>query len=71
LPLGIKTGGFAIDSAFFTFAWYLLFGIAAIPIWLRQSRRARHGECIRCGYDQRGNRHGLCTECGEQVRTTL
>lgn len=67
LPLGIRAGGFAIDSVSFALAWYLLFGIAAIPICLRQFRRRGRGQCIWCGYDLRGSRHNRCTECGVQI----
>jgi len=68
LPLGIRAGGFALDTVLFALSWYLLFGFAAIPIWLRQCRRKRRGECIWCGYDLRGSSHNRCTECGAKIR---
>ena len=34
---------------------------------IRARRRAR-GECLRCGYDLRGNISGVCPECGGRVR---
>jgi len=71
LPLAIKVGGFAIDTLLFTFAWYLIFGIAAIQIWLHQFRRSKRGECIRCGYDLRESRHNRCPECGVQISASL
>ena len=33
----------------------------------RRRHRARHGLCLRCGYDLRGNVSGVCPECGHRA----
>ena len=60
--------------------WFFLGLFAVYPaVFLLNTRRRRRrqrlerGQCVRCGYDLRGNESGACPECGEptedQVRT--
>ena len=45
----------------------LLFGAAAVVLWLVERRcRPRPGRCA-CGYDLTGNTSGRCPECGRVV----
>lgn len=41
--------------------------VLTIPRRLRSRRRRQQGECIRCGYDLRGNVTGRCSECGSDI----
>jgi hypothetical protein len=60
LPLRPVWSGFAIDSAIYGAAlWVLCLG----PVTGRRLFRWRRGACTRCGYDLRGTR-GRCPECG-------
>ena len=34
---------------------------------IRRRRRRSRGECVRCGYDLRGNESGACPECGTTI----
>ncbi len=58
-----------------TYAWHM--AAPAIPAamlamywglspWVRKWYRRRHGLCLRCGYDLRGNESGRCSECGTE-----
>lgn len=60
LPATPIWSGLAVNTAFWAAAWWLLLGA---PRQLRRWRRARRGECVRCGYDLRGVA-GVCPECG-------
>ena len=31
---------------------------------VRCRQRKKHGQCVKCGYDLRGNVSGICPECG-------
>lgn len=35
----------------------------------RWQERTRHGQCVACGYDLRGNTSGHCPECGQPAHT--
>lgn len=59
----------------FSFVYPLIIAIvlAVYPVQvlirgpLRRWRWVRHGLCIACGYDLRGNESGVCPECGTDV----
>jgi hypothetical protein len=48
------------------FAWAMssIPGILNLRRRLRERRRARAGQCLRCGYELRGNPSDRCPECG-------
>lgn len=53
----------AIPLAYVTLASAIM-PISALFRSCRQRRRARNGQCLRCGYDLRGSESGVCPECG-------
>ncbi len=65
LPLGIIWYGFAINTIFYAVViWLIFFG----PFVLRRYIRIRHGYCIKCGYNLRGDLDSGCPECGWKRR---
>lgn len=66
LPIGILSRGFAMNTAFYAAAWWVLvFGLARGRAW----NRRRRGLCVKCTYDLRGlEAHTPCPECG-RIRT--
>ena len=61
LPVLPTWPGFAINTAFYAVALWLLF---AAPLALRRRRRIKRGLCPKCAYDLRGTQTGVCPECG-------
>ena len=61
LPKQVSWPGFAINTAFYAVALWLLF---AAPLALRRRRRIKRGLCPKCAYDLRGTQTGVCPECG-------
>ncbi len=53
--------------------WPLLVAFMTYPIVvvlrriLRRHRWRKHGCCLRCGYDLKGNTSGVCSECGTPI----
>lgn len=66
LPLQPLWPGFALDTAFYAAAWWV---VLAAPFALRRLIRRKHGLCGACGYDLRGRgaKHERCPECGAVI----
>ena len=61
LPLLPLWPGFAVNTLFYAISlWMLVRG----PFALRRHLRHRHGRCLKCGYDLRGDLAAGCPECG-------
>jgi hypothetical protein len=62
LPLTPLWPGFAVNTLFYAGVWWvLLWGAATI----RQRRRIRRNQCVRCGYSRTGLiESSPCPECG-------
>jgi hypothetical protein len=65
LPVMPLWPGFALDSALYAGAWWLLI-FAPLPLYRAGRRRFRvsRGMCGSCGYDLKGLASGACPECG-------
>lgn len=71
-PLEPLWPGFAINTVFYAAMLWMLF---AFPFALRRIIRRRRGQCVRCGYDLRGQATSddtimqiICPECGGMDR---
>lgn len=66
IPLRPVVAGFALDTAFYAAAWWMLL---AAPFALRRLIRRKRGLCAVCGYDLRGRgaKHERCPECGAAI----
>ncbi len=65
LPCRPLFPGFALDTALYAAAWYLLI-FTPLPLIRAGRRRFRvsRGMCGSCGYDLKGSKVGPCPECG-------
>ena len=65
LPIKPLLPGFALDTALYAFAWYLLL-FTPLPLYRFARRRSRlsKGLCPTCAYDLKGSPSGPCPECG-------
>ena len=66
LLIGIITGGLgpvAVFVAALSVVWLPFWYWFERPAELRRARKA-NGQCLRCGYDLKGNVSGVCPECG-------
>jgi hypothetical protein len=65
LPIMPLFPGFAIDTAFYAAAWWMLL-FTPLPLYRTARRRLRvsRGMCPSCGYDLKGSPGGACPECG-------
>ncbi len=65
LPLHVLVRGFALDTALYATAWYLLLS-TPLPLYRAGRRRFRvsRGMCPACAYDLKGSPSGPCPECG-------
>lgn len=69
LPTGILWPGLATNTACYTLPWWLLF---STPVWIRDFRRKRRGQCTRCAYDLRATpADAPCPECGVSPKQPL
>lgn len=64
--LGPSTVAFVVMLLWFLLVFAVLSPLLARRL-LRTSLRAARGQCLRCGYDLRGNTSGVCPECGRRV----
>ena len=61
LPMAPIWPGFAVNTIFYgAILWLFILG----PFALRRYIRYKHGHCIKCGYDLRGDFSTGCPECG-------
>jgi hypothetical protein len=61
LPLEPLPVGFAVNTALFALAWWV---VVAAPSRLRRSIRIRRGLCAGCGYNLAAGGQTVCPECG-------
>ena len=65
LPLCPLWPGFAANTIFYTATlWLPIRGPFVLRRHLRRHLRRKHGHCLSCGYDLRGDLVGGCPECG-------
>ena len=62
LPLEPLAAGFAVDTALYAVAWWMLL---ALPLSVRRTIRQRGGRCPACGYNLAAGGQTVCPECGE------
>ena len=68
LPLRPVWPGFAVNTAAYASAWWLV--LVGVP-FARAALRRRRGRCPRCSYDRAGLAEGTaCPECGSALATT-
>ncbi len=59
--------GFIANTLIYSVVWLIILGLLITgTAGLRRARRARRGQCRRCGYDRRGLASAaVCPECGK------
>lgn len=67
VPLLPAPWAFGINISIYAVIVSLVLQIPRICIWTRERRRARRGQCIRCGYHVGVAQLCLCPECGHRM----